>query len=63
MQQNQIWTGLQCYQNHEYIAALKHFTHEKNNQSNMVSEMAFEAFVAITNMQLCNYNQATQQLN
>lgn len=62
-EQEDLLSGMIFYQNHDYLNALKHFNRTADNQSNEVTEMVFEGLSAITNMQLCNYNQASQQFN
>lgn len=61
--QSDLLAGLSNYQRHEYLPALKLFTRSASQPTNELSQMIHESLQAVTNMQLCNYNQAAEQLN
>lgn len=55
-------TGLDHYQRRDYISALKHFSSGSNSKSYDIQSLTALTLTAVTNLQLCNYNEAAEQL-
>jgi ABC-type transport system involved in cytochrome bd biosynthesis fused ATPase/permease subunit len=62
-QQSELLSGLSLYQNHEYLSALRHFKNSQEDSRNPLQQMILETLTAVTNLQLCNYNEAALQFN
>lgn len=55
--------GLQAYQGRDYITSLKHFSKSAPTKTNDAFQaLSAQTLEAVANLQLCNYNQAGQQL-
>lgn len=62
-QQSELLSGLSLYQNHEYLSALRHFKNCQEENRNPLQQTILETLTAVTNLQLCNYNEAALQFN
>jgi hypothetical protein len=58
---NPLLQGLQAYHQHDYISALKSFDSTSANQPRM-QHLIMQTLTAVTNLQLCNYNESAQLL-
>jgi hypothetical protein len=60
---NDLNIGLEAYQNKDYITSLKHFAKNSSKITNDVFQsLSALTMTAVANLQLCNYNEAGQQL-
>jgi len=60
MKKTSLLSGLEAYGHHDYLTALKHFT--APTSSSQLHTLVTQTLAAITNLQLCNYNEAALTL-